>query len=293
MLRDPPLPATPAARFRLRLVFVVVAGTAAFFLLVPASRRGPGPSVPPRPLPAFLETGLVEHFDRMPEAPLWGGEAAAPDRLRIVNEPVRLGPGALGFTLHPGDMAAKRNRAEIKLFDCGPVGRELWYAWSFLVPADYADTADPTLFQIMGQWHDLPDPRKGESFDGYPAHPPMVAVYYGVRVGTPGFAIAYGLEGRQRELARTFIEKGRWIDLLFHIRWSRGADGFAEAWMDGRPLTSPERAEARLSGPNMYNDVPAFLKLGLYREAGFTTTNRVYFDELRIGPTRESVAIGR
>ncbi|MBI3097251.1 MAG: heparin lyase I family protein [Planctomycetes bacterium] len=268
------------------LLFGAVAAAAILFL---RRDRAPSAPPPPLPLPSFLDAGLVEHFDAMPRAPLWGGEAADISRLQIVSDPVRLGPGAIRFTVQPGDIAAKRNRAEIKLFDCGPVGREMWYAWSFLVPADYADTPDHTLFQIMGQFHDMPDRARGETWENFPAHPPMVAVCYGVRDGRPCIALQYGLEGAVRQMSLTPIGKGRWIDLLFRIHWSRGPDGYVEAWRDGRPFTPLSGTDGRVFGPNMYNDAPAMLKIGLYREAGFTTTNSVYFDEVRVGPTREAV----
>lgn len=247
-------------------------------------------SLPPAE-PRFLRVGLVEHFDTMPRPPLWGGEAADLSRLQIVSDPVRIGPGAICFTVKPGDIAAKRNRAEIKLFDCGPIGREFWYAWSFLVPRDYADTTDTSLFQIMGQFHDQPDRARGEGWENFPAHPPMVAIYYGCPDGTPSIALSYGLEGSLQQMSLTPIEKGRWIDLMFHIRWSRGADGFVEVWKDGKPFTPLTGGDPRVFGPNMYNEAPAFLKFGLYREAGFTTTNSVYFDEVRVGKTRDEVEV--
>jgi hypothetical protein len=40
----------------------------------------------------------------------------------------------------------------------------------------------------------------------------------------------------------------------------------------------------------MYNESPAFLKIGLYRADGFTTTNSVYFDEVRVGRQFADVA---
>jgi hypothetical protein len=67
------------------------------------------------------------------------------------------------------------------------------------------------------------------------------------------------------------------VDLLFHIGWSTGEDGFTEAWADGLPLTrsntstsdpgADARDSVRFKGRNMYYAFTDYLKLGLYRWA--------------------------
>lgn len=82
------------------------------------------------------------------------------------------------------------------------------------------------------------------------------------------------------------VRRGAWLDLVFHVRWSTGKDGFVEAWLDGRPFTA-----GKMYGPTLYSPVPNYLRLGLYRGKGFTTTNSVYYDEVRIGDSRQAVAL--
>ena len=55
-------------------------------------------------------------------------------------------------------------------------------------------------------------------------------------------------------------------------------------------LTS-DRGATRITGPNMYNAEPNYLRLGLYRGKGQTQTNTFYYDEIRIATTR--AAVGR
>ena len=73
-------------------------------------------------------------------------------------------------------------------------------------------------------------------------------------------------------------------------RPGRRSDGFLEAWKDGVALTS-DRGATRITGPNMYNAEPNYLRLGLYRGKGQTQTNTFYYDEIRIATTR--AAVGR
>ena len=139
----------------------------------------------------------------------------------------------------------------------------------------------------MGQWHDQPEP--GRKPTGYS---PPISVHFRAGGGSQGFQIKYGRIQRKDpiQIFDAPIQKGKWVDLMFHIRFSQGNDGFLEAWKDGVALTS-DRGATRITGPNMYNAEPNYLRLGLYRGKGQTQTNTFYYDEVRIGTTK--AAVGR
>lgn len=232
------------------------------------------------PFTADFETGDLSGWT--------SGEAAAIDRLQVVTtpEPVRSGRYALRVTLKPDDVAARRNRAEITRYNEDQEGSEGWYGWSFLIPVEYADVrVEERKFQIIGQWHDQPDRERGETWDNFPANPPPIAINYAIPDGVPTIGLNYGLGEKRRLVGQAEIGKGRWHDLLFRIRWSRGEDGFVQAWVDERPLTGG----GPVYGPNMYSRMPNFLKLGLYRQSGINTTNVVYFDEVHIARSRDEI----
>jgi len=225
------------------------------------------------------------------------------DSIDIVTAPVRKGGYALKMIVQPDDAVTgddqtyDKERCElVRLNSCrdglcrlgeeGREGNELWYAWSIFIPTDYqyVDTT-PYNYQIMGQWHDQPPP--GGTATG---NSPPISVHYRFSADGAALRITYGLlqTGGPISTLETPIQRGRWVDLMFHIRFSRGAGGFLEAWKDGVMMTSSTGA-TRLTGPNMYNDEPDYLRLGLYRGKGQTQTNTLYFDEIRIATTRAAL----
>ena len=90
------------------------------------------------------------------------------------------------------------------------------------------------------------------------------------------------------------VTKGTWTEILFHIGWSPGDDAFVSLWVNGEPIVARINdtdlvltdGEAKAFGPNMYNQAPHYLKLGIYRNPNFTSTNSVYFDDAWISPTK-------
>ncbi len=226
----------------------------------------------------------------------WAWDIAREEAAVVVQKPVRKGRYAVRITLTPGDSAASKERAELKVRDkeierfYGSQGREMWYGWSLLIPAEYADPPGKQ-FQILGQWHHRP---------GKPV-PPGVPPGERARVtGPPPLTVHLKSQNQQDSLMlighsapkpppRTLgiqpIRRGEWNDLVFHIRWSTGNDGFVEAWLNGRPWT-----RKKMYGPTLYNPVSNYLRLGLYRALGVPTTNHVYYDEIRIGDSYQAVA---
>ena len=224
----------------------------------------------------------------------WGREAARDDSVQVVADPVRAGRYAAKFTLRAGETINNGNRAEIFHDNGDRAGSEVWTAWSFMIPRDFTDTEwQPKLWQCLGQWHDQPDTALGETWDDFPGRSPSIAVYYTSRNGVSAIEVWYGTYGKdepQKVVASAPIAKGKWQDMMFHIRWSQGKDGFMEPFLNGQPLINPQGADHQARGPNMWNAASHYLKIGLYRGSLFTTTNSVLFDEVRIVNPRALVA---
>ena len=182
-------------------------------------------------------------------------------------EPVRAGKYSCKYTLR------KARRVELVPRGCtAPVGSERWYGFSIFIPEDWV--ANRRKDEVVAQWHASPDRDKGENWRS----PPLA-----VRTKGNGWQVTCiwdskplsnsGVEG-STTIWRGNIEKGRWTDWVFHVRWSYRDDGLVEVWKNGQLLK-------RREGPNCYNDKGGlYFKWGIYH----TLENRVlYNDEFRMG----------
>jgi hypothetical protein len=220
----------------------------------------------------------------------WSWDLAGSESAVVVTRPVRGGRFAVRITLAPGDIAASKERAELKVGDKeiervhASQGHDIWYGWSLLVPDGYADPPGDQ-FQILGQWHQRPTaPAAGASERRGP--PPMALHLVSDERGHALMLIGQASRtAPPRTLGLRPIRFGKWIDLVFHVHCSTRADGFVEAWLDGRPFTS-----GRQYGPTLYTPVANYLRLGLYRAKGVHTTNHVFYDEVRLGDSYQAVA---
>ncbi len=234
--------------------------------------------------PVYFE----ERFDQLSFSSRWKYERATPSRIKFDAREARAGKGCVKVTLHPGDDVGRGNRAEMKFSNYDAPESEVWYGWSFMIPEDFMDTTGLGA-QILAQFHMLPDFEKGETWDTYDAEPMIVLTYKydgSSRLGK----LAYGLKGLNKRGVGTFdITKGQWYDVVWHIKWSRTEAGFFEAWINGEPVWSGD--SYRTYGPNLYNAVSPYLKLGLYRNKAINSVNSIYIDEFRTGLSFEEVSV--
>lgn len=210
----------------------------------------------------------------------WRLKLLAPHSGRIVTNPVRRGRYAARFELRAGDDTGDGVRAELKEGYNAPLGREIWYSFSTLVPRDFPIADSRT---VITQWHAEEDP--GEAIA---ARSPVLAHRYDGR--SLVIDIRYSSAKTQQAndgMARILYEqegfaRGVWHDFLYRVRWSDKPDGLVECWLDGERVIN-------YSGPVGYNDVRGpYFKFGLYHHIGDRPLV-VYHDEYRRGFTRESV----
>ncbi len=193
----------------------------------------------------------------------------------IVNSPIRSGSKAARFENRKEDNekhAGLRLRSE-------PAYSERWYELSFLTPEE--NSTDP-VGELYVQWHDRPDWKLGESW----RNPPLA-----LRITNDQFYITNAWDSRPVNVVRQAegyntwnigsVEKGRWEDFVFHVKWSYKADGLLEVWRNGTKVL-------HYTGPTCYNDaLGPFLWIGMYKYGNFARSNStkrvVYIDEIRIG----------
>ena len=208
----------------------------------------------------------------------------------IVASPTRAGAESQRFELRAGDCGANnggddctrdRERTEFRPdFEWTP-GQEIWFGFSVLLPQGFpvSDQVNTTLAQIHQRGG--PERRAG----GRVSHPPVMQIeargdWLSVTVHVPDAPNIH------RNLMRLAAMRGGWHDLAigFDNREPR-----LTIWIDGQERAVVTGWAAPL--PDIY-----YLKYGLYRSfvsrhGGPMATQIAWFDEVRVGPTRQSVRV--
>lgn len=211
--------------------------------------------------------------------PYWN-EVASPDRLSVVQDPVMEGRYALKATVVPGDLVANGARAEVVLAgtraNYAYEGDELWYKWGTYFPADWEQEAK---WHVFTQWH--------QSLDYGMGSPPVAFC-----IDKYGYMYLTRMSGYYDSLQqwdagtlwRAPLIKGRWIEFVMHIKWSRDWNvGFIELWVDGVQVV-PKTFTANLDSDGM-----VYMKQGLYRDRTTSITQTVYHDGMIVATTKEDV----
>jgi hypothetical protein len=156
-------------------------------------------------------------------------------------------------TAHGG---GRRIHVEARIKGSAPRGVHYWYGWSVFLPANWV-TTPVKHYEALGQWHT--------------AHNRPIVVYLNGNRWVVVNHIKY------KVFTLGALEKGVWTDFVFHIKWSSGADGVLEAWLN-------EKKVFTYHGPN--NDVgdplDPFFKIGQYRNGPVNIDRIVYYDAIRV-----------
>lgn len=191
-----------------------------------------------------------------------------------------LGPGA-DYWLSPNN-GSKTARSEIQLLSTAHEGKEIYYSWNFKIDNSYAESND---WQIIGQFHDQPDPAIGETWNNYPNNSPPLSYKY--RNGQLVIAVYSFETGSVMDLAAVPVTKGEWHRIKSRIYWSSTKNGFIEFWLDGTQIEIS--GITRYTGRNCFNKAGNYLKIGLYRSKNIASAGIVYFDNIKSGLTAQSV----
>lgn len=230
------------------------------------------------PVGVFLAYGLAYHLYSLPRAAeedfvsgFESGDFSEWDSLgaiqfccehsgQVVTDPVRAGSHAARFTIRKEDPDVRDGkRAELRLKGV-EMGRLYRYAFSLYVPEDWI--AGP-LPMSAAQWHGTPDKLLGEAGRSPPLMLLILDEAFLVEVNWDPARITDGVFGPSGSQGHDHgwqgpLERGRWSDWVFTVRWSAGDDGLLEVEKDGRTLV-------RREGPNAYKDfIGPYMKLGIY-----------------------------
>lgn len=234
---------------------------------------------------------INNNFESNDIFPPWEKQCNA-QSFSIVTENPRKGKYCAQFTIDSNELWTSPNtgiksaRSEIQIFKVAPVESVIYYGWSIKIPSDYIESSE---WQVIGQFHDQPDYKNGETWEKYPAHsPPVSLTYKNGKIGLT-VSIPYGLG--TEVISEREITKGVWNDIILKIYWSTKSDGYIEAWINSIPMTDITGKTKKYNCRNLYNSAGNYLKIGLYRSNNIKTKNTIYFDEIKSGLTFNDVKI--
>jgi len=160
-------------------------------------------------------------------------------------------------------------------------GDDLWQHWVIYVPTTF-----PTI--ASGKWV-LFQEDYGPPWDG----PPQIGWNILPIKGVQSFAMNRGAQYGVDTAWSMPLVKGKWIDFLVHKKFTntKTGGGFVEAFVDGSPIAfAPCGGCTKLDMQTMHSSQSALgFFQNLYRALGTAPTIDLYFDDIRIGTTREIV----
>ncbi len=167
-------------------------------------------------------------------------------------------------------------RSELSLKNTAPAEVMMIYSWDFKVDTSYEETDG---FQIVGQFHDIPDFLKGETWGNYPGGIPPISYQY--KHGKLWIVVYNYSAQAVWHIASADISKGIWHTIVSTIYWSVTDSGYFEATVNGVPIAS-DGGITRYTARNLLNSEGCYLKIGLYRDIDIETKGVVYFDNIYI-----------
>lgn len=264
----------PSAKIWIRVLVTAVSAVVVAAVVAHSARK-------PSPVSREVHDG----FDGRQLSSLWRTDKLVEGALGFQKDVVRSGHGALKVTIRSrdkfsaadsiGNRSSQANeRDELQEINAlqAHEGEGWAYSFSLHVPKDFPVV--PTRL-VLAQWKHRDD--RGSALRDNP----VIALRYEGGV----LSISSQTGPTKKTLYRTKDEiRGRWVDFVFHIRFSRHPDGLLRVWMDGANVLS-------LQGPTTYGEDQGYslksntfyFKMGLYRDA-MAEPMTVYFDEYRKRP---------
>jgi hypothetical protein len=238
-------------------------------------------TLPQRPPPgwAYEYQPSIRHADGEPQVRL----ASAAN-----GEPVRDGSHSVRFDLDKSDPPLHNgSRAQLGAEDpVEPRGAERWYGFSIYLPSTWTRDRAP---EVVAQWHQV----GGDCSNG--CSPPLSLI---TRDGQFLISQNWEISPGNWHFADTPIgayETGRWIDWVFHVKWSTGDDGRLDVWKDGHAVPGFSQKQGRTDDYGNGTD-GNYLVLGIYKwpwsqgKPSDTTRRVMYVDALRVADERGSLA---
>lgn len=219
----------------------------------------------------------------------WSKEICRPSALTISREVTpRKGNGMAKFDLLKSDVTNYSGYCRAEIHRESEADAERWFAFSNYLPSNFV--SDP-MAEIIAQWHEIPDWDRGENWRSPP-------ISFGIQNGRYYVKILWAAapvntndtKDGEKTVDLGPVDKSKWNDWVFHIRYSYKSDGILEIYKNKVKIFT-------LNGPNSFNDENyPYFKVGIYKWAwnGWASYSPeservIYYDEVRVGTKNASL----
>lgn len=184
-------------------------------------------------------------------------------------EQAKLGLRSMRIELRRNDpLVSSSSRAEIVQDGTNNPNDESWFGWSIFIPSDWIVDVTP---EGIIQWHQSPNVSGVEPI--------------GIWIDGNLFEVVVtkGLNQGNTYLPMTAVNVGQWNNIVIHIKWDSGTNGFIQCWVNNVQYVN-------YTGVTNYPGQGYYIKMGCYKwfwqdpTTPSNVTKRVYFyDEFRQG----------
>lgn len=239
--------------------------------LTPAAPAGVPPKAARWPLADGFESGSLADFWLPGD---YGTGSRTPTAVTVTTDFARSGTRSAKITVREEDVEAKGDdgrsveRAELDSGHYPLLGRDVWYGFSLLLPADFPVVDDRLVIGTIKQSDWEGSPLLGQRF----------------RAGRHTLSIrAPGASGGGKSYDLPPLPLGEWVDMAYRVRYSTGADGVIEVWMGGRRAAEYRGPTASATAADRF-----YHKVGLYRDR-WPQPMTLYLDNYTAGDSFDGV----
>ena len=232
---------------------------------------------------------LYSAFESASDFSKWSEEICRPTALTISSEvPARKGKSVARFEFLKSDVTNYNGYVRAEIHQESPTEAENWYGFSSYLPADFV--ADP-MAEKIAQWHEIPDWDLGENWRSPPISLGIQNDRYNLQILWAAAKVnTNDTKDGEKDIDLGPVDKAKWNDFVFHIKFSYKSDGILEIWKNKVKIFS-------LYGPNSFNDENyPYFKIGIYKWtwngwASYSPESKrvLYVDEVRIGNSKSNL----
>ena len=189
----------------------------------------------------------------------------------------RAGSGSLKVELRKAD-TPNGHRSELGM-EPSSKNANGWYAFALYFPTEYISDV---MEESIVQWHAQPD-MPGEVNGSAPVFLGVLANRYILELRTDPKKTTIQGDWTYNRIDLGPIDKSKWTDWVFHIKWAYDNTGVLEVWKNKNKVVS------RINLPNSFNDdTYPYFKIGIYRYNWDKMPNNpiasrtIYVDEVKI-----------